>query len=138
MSDKNMSSWKHVVQNMTIFDPHQEVFTNQFFVFSNISQFPIWNREAINSHSSNFNLPLQFVLDTDSQAPRIGGREVQNYIIRANTCKGALGAVYTMDHEVVPRPSKRCDWTLKSSRDDLGLHQGKNGKVTTKVEVLKI
>jgi hypothetical protein len=47
------------------------------------------------------------------------------------------GAVYTMDHEVVPRPSKRCDWTLKSSRDDLGLHQGKNGKVTTEVEVHK-
>jgi hypothetical protein len=40
-----------------------------------------------------------------------------------------------MDHEVVPRPSKRCDWTLKSSRDDLGLHQGKNGRVTTEVEV---
>ena len=43
-----------------------------------------------------------------------------------------------MDHEVVPRPSKRCDWTLKSSRDDLGLHQGKNGRVTTEVEVHKI
>ena len=43
-----------------------------------------------------------------------------------------------MDHEVVPRPSKRCDWTLKSSRDDLGLHQGQNGRVTTEVEVLKI
>ena len=41
-----------------------------------------------------------------------------------------------MDHEVVPRPSKRCDWTLKSSRDDLGLHQG-NGIVTTEVEVHK-
>jgi hypothetical protein len=49
-----------------------------------------------------------------------------------------LGAIYTMDHEVVPRPSKRCDWTLKSSRDDLGLHQGKNGRGTTEVEVLKI
>jgi hypothetical protein len=42
-----------------------------------------------------------------------------------------------MDHEVVPRPSKLCDWTLKSSRDDLGLHQGKNGRVTTEVEVHK-
>ena len=42
-----------------------------------------------------------------------------------------------MDHEVVPRPSKQCDWTLKSSRDDLGLHQGKNGRVTTEVEVHK-
>ena len=42
-----------------------------------------------------------------------------------------------MDHEVVPRPSKGCDWTLKSSRDDLGLHQGKNGRVTTEVEVHK-
>jgi hypothetical protein len=40
-----------------------------------------------------------------------------------------------MDHEVVPRPSKRCAWTLKLSRDDLGLHQGKNGRVTTEVEV---
>jgi hypothetical protein len=49
----------------------------------------------------------------------------------------ALGAVYTMDHEVVPRPSKRFDWTLKSSRDDLSLHQGKNGRVTTEVEVHK-
>jgi hypothetical protein len=42
-----------------------------------------------------------------------------------------------MDHEVVPRLSKRCDWTLKSSRDDFGLHQGKNGRVTTEVEVHK-
>ena len=46
-----------------------------------------------------------------------------------------LGVVYTMHHEVIPRPSKRCDWTLKSSQDDLGLHQGKNGRVTTEVEV---
>ena len=42
-----------------------------------------------------------------------------------------------MNHEVVPRPSKQCDWTLKSSWDDLGLHQGKNGIVTTEVEVHK-
>jgi hypothetical protein len=42
-----------------------------------------------------------------------------------------------MAHEVVPRPSKRCDWTLKSFRYDLGLHQGKNGKVTTEAEVHK-
>jgi hypothetical protein len=42
-----------------------------------------------------------------------------------------------MDHEVVPQPSKRCDWTLKSSWDDLGLHQRKNGRVTTEVEVHK-
>jgi len=42
-----------------------------------------------------------------------------------------------MDHEVVPRSSKRCDWTLKSSRDDLDLHQGKIGRVTTEVEVHK-
>jgi hypothetical protein len=43
-----------------------------------------------------------------------------------------------MDHEVVPQPSERCDWTLKSSQDDLRLHQGKNGKVITEVEVHKI
>ena len=42
-----------------------------------------------------------------------------------------------MDHEVVPQPSKQCDWTLKSFWDDLGLHQGKNGKVTMEVEVHK-
>jgi hypothetical protein len=42
-----------------------------------------------------------------------------------------------MDHEVHSRPSKQCDWTLKPSRDDLGLHQGKNGRVTTEVEVHK-
>src|ERR1700738_4101218 len=48
------------------------------------------------------------------------------------------GAVYTMDHAIVPRPSKPCDWTLKSSWDDLGLHQGKNGRVTTEGEVHKI
>ena len=42
-----------------------------------------------------------------------------------------------MDHELVPRPSKRCDWTLKLSWDDLGLHQGKNGRVTMEVEVPK-
>ena len=30
------------------------------------------------------------------------------------TPNSTLGAVYTMDHEVVPHPStKRCDWTLK-------------------------
>ena len=43
-----------------------------------------------------------------------------------------------MDYEVIPRPSKRCDWTLKSSQDDLGLHQEKNGRVTTEVEVHKL
>jgi hypothetical protein len=42
-----------------------------------------------------------------------------------------------MDHEVVSPPSKQCDWMLKSSRDDLGLHQGKNGRVTMEVEVHK-
>ena len=36
-----------------------------------------------------------------------------------------LGVVHTMDHEVVPRPCKICDWLLNLSRDHFGLHQGK-------------
>ena len=42
-----------------------------------------------------------------------------------------------MDHKVVPRPCKICDWPLNSSRDQSGLHQGKNVKVTMKFEVHK-
>jgi hypothetical protein len=61
--------------------------------------------------------------------------EIDDLLTFGHSVKQPLGAVYTMDHEVIPRPSKPCDWTLKSSRDDLGLHQGKNGKVTTEVEV---
>ena len=30
-----------------------------------------------------------------------------------------------MEHEVVPRPSKICDWLLNSSHDHFGLHQKK-------------
>ena len=36
-----------------------------------------------------------------------------------------LGVVYTMDHQVVPRPCKVCDWLLNSPRDHFGLHRGK-------------
>jgi hypothetical protein len=36
-----------------------------------------------------------------------------------------LGVVYTMDHEVVPRPCKICDWLLNSSWDHFDLDQGK-------------
>ena len=39
-----------------------------------------------------------------------------------------------MDHEVVPRPYKICDWLLNSSRDHFGLHQGENVKVTMEFE----
>ena len=35
-----------------------------------------------------------------------------------------LRAVYSMDHEVVPRPCKICDWLLNLSWDYFGLHQG--------------
>ena len=34
-------------------------------------------------------------------------------------------AIYTMDHEVVPRPRKIHDWPLNSFQDHFGLHQGK-------------
>ena len=36
-----------------------------------------------------------------------------------------LGFVFTMDHEVVPRSSRICDWLWKLSRDHFSLHQGK-------------
>ena len=43
-----------------------------------------------------------------------------------------------MDHEVVPRPCKICDWLLNASRDHFGLHQGeKNVKVTMELEIPK-
>ena len=31
-----------------------------------------------------------------------------------------------MDHEVVPKPYKICNWLLNLSWDHFGLHQGKN------------
>ena len=40
-----------------------------------------------------------------------------------------LGAVYTMDHEDVPRPCKIYDWLLNSSRNYFILHKGQNIKV---------
>ena len=49
----------------------------------------------------------------------------------------ALGVVYTMDHEIVPRPCKICDWWLNSSHDLFSLHQGQNVKVTMNFEVPK-
>ena len=36
-----------------------------------------------------------------------------------------LGVVYTMDHEVVPRPCKICDWLSNSPWDHFNLHKGK-------------
>ena len=42
---------------------------------------------------------------------------------------GGLGLVkglfYTMDHEVVPRPCKICDWLVNSFGGHFDLHQGK-------------
>ena len=40
-----------------------------------------------------------------------------------------------MDHEVVPRPCKICNWLLKSSWGHCGLHQGDNVKVTVEFKV---
>ena len=42
-----------------------------------------------------------------------------------------------MDHEVVPRLCKPCDWLLNSSYDHFGLHQGKMIKMTMQFEVSK-
>ena len=49
----------------------------------------------------------------------------------------ALGVVDTMDHEVVPRPCKICDWLLNSSWDHFGLHPRQNVKVTMEFNVPK-
>ena len=37
---------------------------------------------------------------------------------------GLGAAVYSMDHEVVPRSCRICEWILSSSRDHFGLQQG--------------
>jgi hypothetical protein len=42
-----------------------------------------------------------------------------------------------MDQEVVFGQCKSIDWLLNSPKDHFGLHQGKNGRVTMKVEVLR-
>jgi hypothetical protein len=42
-----------------------------------------------------------------------------------------------MDHEVVARPYKICDWLLNSSRDYFSLRQGRNVGVTMEFEVPK-
>jgi hypothetical protein len=47
------------------------------------------------------------------------------------------GVAYIMDHEVVPRPNKICNWLLNSSRDHFGLHQGQNVRVTMEYEIPK-
>ena len=49
----------------------------------------------------------------------------------------ALGVVYTMDHEVVPRPSKICDWLLNLSWDYFNLYQGKNVNVIMEFKIPK-
>jgi hypothetical protein len=49
-----------------------------------------------------------------------------------------LGVVYTVDHEVIPRPYKICDWLLNSSKDHFGVHQGKkNLRLTMEFKVPK-
>ena len=50
---------------------------------------------------------------------------------------GIRGVVYTMDHGIVPRPCKLCDWLLNSSWDHFGLHQEFFFKVNMKFEVPK-
>ena len=42
-----------------------------------------------------------------------------------------------MDHRIIPRPWKTCDWLLNSSPDNFGLHQWKNVKVTIEFDVPK-
>ena len=42
-----------------------------------------------------------------------------------------------MDHKVVSRPYKICDWLLNSSRDHFGSHQEKTIRVTMEFEVPK-
>ena len=42
-----------------------------------------------------------------------------------------------MDHEVVPRPCKICDWLLNSYEDHFILHQEKNVRATMEFKVPK-
>ena len=42
-----------------------------------------------------------------------------------------------MDHKVIPRPCKICDWLLNSSRNHFGLHQGKIIRVIIEFKVPK-
>ena len=42
-----------------------------------------------------------------------------------------------MDHEVVPRSCKMCDYFFCMSRDHFNLHQGKNIRITMEFEVPK-
>ena len=42
-----------------------------------------------------------------------------------------------MDYELVPRPSEACDWMLNSSQEQFGLHQAKNVREPTNIEVPK-
>ena len=61
-------------------------------------------------------------------------------VIWKKTMNSFLRVVYTMDHEVVRKPCKICDWLLNSSRDHFGLHQGRFFfvvKVTMEFEVPK-
>ena len=48
-----------------------------------------------------------------------------------------LGVVHTMDHEVVPRPCRICDWLSNWSQVHFALHQGKKVKVAMEFEVPK-
>ena len=48
-----------------------------------------------------------------------------------------LGVVYTMDHEVVPRPCRICERLLNPSRDHLSSHQGENARETMEFEIPK-
>ena len=42
-----------------------------------------------------------------------------------------------MHHEVIPRPSRICDWLLNSSWDHFGLYQENNVREIVEVEVFK-
>ena len=48
-----------------------------------------------------------------------------------------LLVVYTVDHEVVPKPCKIYDWMSNLSWDDFGLHQGKKVRATMEFEAPK-
>jgi hypothetical protein len=89
-------------------------------------------------------LTLHDVWPRHVQATIIG--DLKTYFSNINTHYGPfdtkinfkVGVVDTMDHEVVPRPYKICDWRLNSLWGHFSLHQEKkNVKVTMKFEVPK-
>ena len=70
---------------------------------------------------------------------RFAGKETlpRAILFKVGRGQAKVGVVYTMDHEVIPRSCKICNWLLNSFQDHFGLHQEKIIRVTMSLEVPK-